>query len=107
MVLACLEAVAARDTESRYRVLLSSPTNWLSCECVLLQKYTCSAYRGFASHQPRHPYSEFKKLVCNRFFEVQARSGGALPASACRPPPQLGLLQSPTPRIDFRCYTYS
>ena len=41
MGLACLEAIAARDTKSLYRVLLSSPTNWLSCECVLLQKYTC------------------------------------------------------------------
>jgi len=38
--LACLDAMAARDMDSRYLVFFSSPTNWLNCECVLLQKYT-------------------------------------------------------------------
>lgn len=44
--LACLDAMAARDMDSRYLVFFSSPTNWLNCECVLLEKYTCNKGGG-------------------------------------------------------------
>lgn len=44
------DATAAMDSESAKRVRRSSPTNWLSCECVRLEKMTWR--RGGASAGP-------------------------------------------------------
>jgi len=44
------DATAAMDSESAKRVRRSSPTNWLSCECVRLEKMTWR--RGGASTGP-------------------------------------------------------